>query len=81
MERFWEIYKKRWVKDLLINKNGEIFMEIDKIDEFISLLFVLVFFEMKECDVEVVVIIIGIVSKGILGLFIDIGVNKVVYFF
>lgn len=52
-------------------------MERDKID----LLFVIVFFEMKECDEELMVVIKGIVSRGIFIGVVDIGVNNVVYFF
>lgn len=86
-ERFRETYKRKRFKNSstkATNKNGETAMARDKSDQLTSLALVPFPPEMRECDTEPSVVTKGTASKGTLGPSIgvvDIGVNKVAYFF
>lgn len=86
-ERFRETYKRKRFKKSstkATNKNGEPAMARDKSDHHRSFALVPFLPEMKECDTEPSVITKGTASKGALGPsvgVVDIGVNKVAYFF
>ncbi|AAD30605.1 Hypothetical protein [Arabidopsis thaliana] len=81
-ERFRETYKRRRFKNSskkATNKNGETLMEREKTDKPIPFSS-----EMKESDAEPSVVTTGTASKETLGSsvgVVDIGVNKVAYFF
>ncbi|CAN7078250.1 unnamed protein product [Brassica oleracea var. botrytis] len=79
-ERFRETYKRRRFKNSSTkekNKNGESLVERDKTDPPL----VIVPPEMKECDAEPTVVTKGTASRGTSIGVVDIGVNKVAYFF
>ncbi|XP_010459778.1 PREDICTED: increased DNA methylation 3-like [Camelina sativa] len=87
-ERFRETYKRKRFKNSskkAANKNGETLMERDRTDKPTSQAVIPVPPpDMKECDAEPSVVTTGTASKGTLGPsvgVIDIGVNKVAYFF
>ncbi|KAF8113681.1 hypothetical protein N665_0046s0032 [Sinapis alba] len=86
-ERFRETYKRRRFRNSstkTINKNGETLMEKNKTNQPTTLPLVIVPPVMKECDAEPAVVTTGTASRGTSGTSIgvvDIGVNKVAYFF
>ncbi|KAL1219753.1 Increased DNA methylation 3 [Cardamine amara subsp. amara] len=86
-ERFRETYKRKRFKKSSkesTNRNGETLMERDKTHKPTSLALTPVTPDLKECDAEPSVVTKGTASKGTLGPsigMVDIGVNKVAYFF
>lgn len=86
-ERFRETYKRKRFKNSskkAIKKNDETLMERDTTDNPTNLAFIPVPPDMKEYDAEPSVVTTGTASKGTQGPsvgVVDIGVNKVAYFF